>query len=197
MPKLTGRAHWFAHPNAVQATPLLRSWLADPGSMTFKLRTRCTQLRVQRVRQCSGNALADECHILGLRQRQPVQERDVVLHCDGQPVLFGHTVTPLAASAVAAWPFFRRLGERPLGASLFSDPLVVRAPIQFARLHGAHPLVRRVYHALDPCDRRDLHLQLPLYARRSLFRRHGSLMLVTDVFLPALGTLMALNIDVF
>lgn len=188
MEKLIGRARWFDHPNAVQAAPLLRKWLADPGSMTFKLRARCEELRVQRLRQRPGNALIDECGVLGLTPRQPVEERDVILHCDGQPVLFGHTVTPLASAA--AWPFFRRLGTRPLGGSLFSDPLVTRAPIQFARLHAGHPLARRVCLALE------LHPPLPqspLYARRSLFRRHGSLMLVTDVFLPALSTLMALN----
>ncbi|WP_050478997.1 chorismate--pyruvate lyase family protein [Herbaspirillum rhizosphaerae] len=188
MEKLLGRARWFDHPNAVQAGPLLRQWLADPGSMTFKLRARCDELRVQRLRQRPGNALQDECRLLGLTPREAVEERDVILHCDGHPVLFGHTVTPLASAA--AWPFFRRLGNRPLGGSLFSDPLVTRAPIQFARLHAGHPLVRRVRQALD------LHSQpplQPLYARRSLFRRHGSVMLVTDVFLPALSTLMALN----
>jgi chorismate--pyruvate lyase len=196
MGRLTAHARWFDHANAVQVAPLLRSWLADPGSMTFKLRARCTQLHVQRLRQHSGNALADECAILGLRQRQPVEQRDVILYCDGQPVLFGHTVTALASAA--AWPFFRRLGERPLGANLFSDPLVTRAPIQFARLHAAHPLVRRVQKAFDLPHGQLSSLpaaSLPLYARRSLFCRHGSLMLVTDVFLPALSKLMALNIE--
>jgi len=188
MEKLLGRARWFDHPNAVQAGPLLRQWLADPGSMTFKLRARCDELRVQRLRQRPGNALQDECGLLGLTPREAVEERDVILHCDGRPVLFGHTVTPLASAA--AWPFFRRLGNRPLGGSLFSDPLVTRAPIQYARLHAGHPLVRRVRQALDLYSQPPLQ---PLYARRSLFRRHGSVMLVTDVFLPALSTLMALN----
>ncbi len=192
MGKMSALATWFDHPNAVQAGPLLRAWLADPGSMTFKLQARCAALRVQRLRQHSGNALVDESACLGLRPRQPVEQRDVILHCDGQPVLFGHTVTPLASAA--AWPFFRRLGTRPLGASLFTDPLVTRAPIQYARLHAAHPLVRRVARALGEYPQ---HLRLPLYARRSLFQRHGSLMLVTDVFLPALHQLMALNIDAF
>jgi len=193
MSRLLSRAHWFDHPNALHAAPLLRSWLADPDSMTFKLRKRCTQLGVQRLRQGNGNALADECALLGLNSRQPVQERDVILHCDGQPVLFGHTVTP--AASLHEWPFLRRLGNRPLGASLFADPLVQRAPIQFARLHAAHPLVRRLCQAFEPSV--SLGVQLPLYARRSLFRRHGSLLLVTDVFLPALGKLMALNPDAF
>lgn len=187
----TTLAHWFDHPNAVCAAPaaqLLRAWLTDPGSMTFKLRARCQALRVQRLRQRPGNALADECGVLGLTPRQPVEERDVILYCDGAPVIFGHTVTPLASAS--AWPFFRRLGVRPLGANLFSDPLVTRAPLQYARLHAQHPLVRRIGRviALDSTQ--------PLYARRSLFRRHGSLMLVTDVFLPALSQLMALNTDV-
>jgi chorismate--pyruvate lyase len=80
MGQMTGHAHWFDHPNAVQAGPLLRAWLSDPGSMTFKLRARCEQLRVQRLRQHSGNALADECAMLALRARDPVEQRDVILH---------------------------------------------------------------------------------------------------------------------
>src|SRR5450830_109612 len=99
MEKLLGRARWFDHPNAVQAGPLLRQWLADPGSMTCKLRARCDELRVQRLRQRPGNALQDECRLLGLTPREAVEERDVILHCDGRPVLFGHTVTPLASAA--------------------------------------------------------------------------------------------------
>jgi len=191
MSRLLRRAHWFDHPNALQAAPLLCSWLVDSGSMTFKLRARCAQLQVQLCTAGNGNALADESALLGQHRREPVLERDVILHCDGQPVLFGHTVTPTAS--LQEWPFLRRLGTRPLGASLFADPLVQRAPIQFARLHAAHPLVRRLRQALEP----GMDLRLPLYARRSLFRRHGSLLLVTDVFLPALGKLMALNIDAF
>ena len=183
-------AHWFDHANALQPAPLLRAWLTDPGSMTFKLRARCNELRVLRLRQRPGNAQADEFGFLGLATpRQPVEERDVILYCDGEPVIFGHTVTPLASAS--AWPFFRHLGVRPLGASLFSDPLVARAPLQYARLHANHPLVRRIGAVIDL--RSKLPPQLPLYARRSLFRRHGSVMLVTDVFLPALSKLMALN----
>ena len=199
----TNAAHWCNHPNAVQAAPLLRTWLTDPGSMTVKLKARCQQFRVQRLRQQSGNALRDESHLLGLTPRQRVVERDVILYCDGQPVVFGHTV--LAQEATPSWPFFRALGERPLGGSLFVDPLVTRGALQFARLHAAHPLVRRISSALAGAlpethqgaahAPSSLSAHLPLYARRSLFRRHGSLMLVTDVFLPALSELMALNIE--
>ena len=190
---LQRRARWRDHPLPLRPGSLLRSWLADPGSMTFKLRARCQELRVQRLRQCTGNALADECEVLQLTARVPVQERDVILHCDGQPVLFGHTVAAL--SALPAWPFFGRLGERPLGASLFADPQVQRGAIQFARLYAGHPLLRRLCAVLDPAHVTTIQAALPLYARRSVFRRQGRLLLVTDVFLPALSNLMAVNID--
>lgn len=189
MERLIGRARWHRHPNAVQGSPQMRNWLADPGSMTFKLRARCEELSVLRLRQRTGNALIDECRLLELTPREPVEERDVILSCDGEPMVFGHTVTPLGSAS--AWPFFHRLGARPLGASLFTDPLVRRAPLQFARLHAGHSLVRRIGRVLD------LHAALPLYARRSLFYRRGNFLLVTDVFLPALGKLMALNNDAF
>lgn len=178
-------AHWFDHPNALQLSPQQRVWISDRGSMTFRLQARSTQFEVQRLRQGPMPVLADEYAALGVARRSRVTERDVILHCDGQPVIFGHTILPVAASS-SVWPFFRRLGSQPLGGSLFIDPLVTRGPFQFARLHDEHPLTRRICQALGL-----QHLIQPLHARRSLFRRKGGAMLVTDIFLPAISKLMA------
>ncbi|WP_050463234.1 chorismate--pyruvate lyase family protein [Herbaspirillum autotrophicum] len=185
MAKTHGHAHWFDHLNALQLTPQQRVWLSDRGSMTFRLQARSKQFEVQRLRQRPMPVLADEYAALGVARRSRVAERDVILHCDGEPVIFGHTILPVATSA-GVWPFFRRLGSQPLGGSLFIDPLVTRGPFQFARLHDEHPLARRICQALGM-----RHLIQPLHARRSLFRRKGGVMLVTDIFLPAIGKLMA------
>ena len=185
MAKTYGHAHWFDHPNALQPSPQQRAWLTDRGSMTFRLQARSDLFEVQRLRQRPTLVPADEYAALGVARRSRVTERDVILHCDGQPVIFGHTVVPVATNA-GVWPFFRRLGSRPLGSSLFIDPLVTRGPFQFARLHDEHPLARRICQALGM-----RHLIQPLHARRSLFWRKGGVMLVTDIFLPAIGKLMA------
>ncbi|MFL9924675.1 chorismate lyase [Herbaspirillum lusitanum] len=180
-------AQWMHHPHAAQSleSPQLKAWLSDPGSMTFKLMARTRQFSVQRVQQKHASILADERAPLALPSKARVAERDVILYGDGQPVVFGHTVIP-AGAVTSDWPFFGGLGERPLGATLFADPLVRRGTLQYARLHPEHPLVRRIARALAW-----QHIPGPLHARRSLFLRKGGIMLVTDIFLPAIHTLMA------
>lgn len=182
-----GVARWCWHVNGVHAPASLRDWLTDRASLTLKLSAASGNFRVQRLRQQSGVCLADECEAIGLPRPITVQEREVLLRCDDCPVVFAHTVVPLPASA-ADWPFFGTLGERSLGTTLFGDPRVARGPLQFARLHPAHPLARRAGLAIGAATPDDY-----LYARRCLFRRKKGLLLVTEVFLPAVTQLAPPN----
>jgi chorismate--pyruvate lyase len=160
------------------------AWFSDPGSLNLKLKARPAQITVRLLRQRPGRILADEHEALCISPRSRVVERDVILLGDGQPVVFGHTV--LSTSSVKSdWPFFSKLGSTPLGANLFFDPLVGRSPIQYARLSAGHPLMRRIAQALPESE-----LPTSLLARRSLFTRRGGVLMVTDVFLPALEALM-------
>ena len=116
-----------------------------------------------------------------------VAHREVMLRCDGRPVVSGHTVVPMSASA-SDWPLFSALGERSLGTTLFYDPRVTRGELEFARLRPGHPLVARVHAALG----RDGSAQdtsvgptdTIYFARRCVYRRRQGLLLVTEVFLP-------------
>lgn len=185
-------ARWMAHPQALAALRVAdgdlmrrtRAWLADPGSMTLKLKARTETFTVRLLRQRPGRILADEHEALCISARSRVVERDVILLADGAPVVFGHTVLS-TASVKSDWPFFSKLGSTPLGANLFFDPLVGRRPIQYARLSAGHPLMRRIAQALPGSE-----LPTSLLARRSLFTRRGGVLMVTDVFLPALEALM-------
>ena len=125
--------------------------------------------------------LADEMAVIGLRKRRQVREREVLLECDGIPVVYAHTVVPLDAT-VSDWPFFGTLGERSLGTTLFGDPKVMRGALQFTRLHASHPLAKRVARALGVNA-----LETTLHARRCLYRRRRGLLLVTEIFLPAIA----------
>ncbi|ALU87606.1 chorismate lyase [Herbaspirillum rubrisubalbicans M1] len=182
----------MAHPQALAALRVAdgdlmrrtRAWLADPGSMTLKLKARTETFTVRLLRQRPGRILADEHEALCISARSRVVERDVILLADGTPVVFGHTVLS-TASVKSDWPFFSKLGTTPLGANLFFDPLVGRRPIQYARLSAGHPLMRRIAQALPGSE-----LPTSLLARRSLFTRRGGVLMVTDVFLPALEALM-------
>lgn len=178
----TSQAHWFSHINGVHATPVMRDWLTDAMSLTLKLTRRSGHFRVQRLAQERALPLRDEYAEVGLPRRMAVQQREVFLRCDDRPVVYAHTVVPLSATA-SDWPFFGTLGERSLGTTLFGDPQVRRGRLQYARLHARHPLVRRAASALGE------DLRGPLFARRCLYKRHGGLLLVTEVFLPTIDAI--------
>jgi chorismate--pyruvate lyase len=163
----------------------MRHWLTSEGSLTARLVAHSRAFRVQRLHQHSARCLADEAGAIGLARPGRVRERDVLLRCDGEAVVFAHTVVPASATAYD-WPQFSALGERSLGSTLFNDPLVARGRLEFARLRRGHPLARRVRAALGGGPGDALY-----YARRCVYRRHQGLLLVTEVFLPAVLDLVA------
>lgn len=175
-----GHARWYSHVNGVRPTREMRGWLTDEMSLTKKLIAHSAHFRVQRLRQGRGVCLADEFAAIGLPRQVCVQEREVLLQCDGRPVVYAHTIVPLSVSA-SDWPFFGRLGERSLGTTLFGDPCVVRGTLEYARLCKQHPLVRRASAALGLEGS-----NTSLYARRCIYRRKNGVLLVTEVFLPAI-----------
>jgi chorismate--pyruvate lyase len=172
------QARWHAHVNALRASSAMRAWLTAGGSLTARLTAHSTQFRVQRLHQRSATCLADEARAVGMQRPGRVLEREVLLRCDGVPVVFAHTVVPMSATA-SDWPLFNALGERSLGSTLFYDPLVARGELEFARIRAGHPLMQRALAALG-CG-----IDTVLYARRCLYRRHRGTLLVTEVFLPA------------
>jgi chorismate--pyruvate lyase len=176
-------AKWVNHVNGVDAPDHLRHWLTDRVSLTKKLMAHSESFRVQRLVQQRAVCLADEYAMAQLARRVAVQERDVLLRCDGEPVVFAHTIVPLSASA-SDWPFFSSLGERSLGTTLFGDPLVIRGELQYARIPTRHPLMVRARSAVGV----DVGSQF-LFARRCLFKRKNGVLLVTEMFLPSINNL--------
>jgi chorismate--pyruvate lyase len=163
----------------------MRAWLTASGSLTARLVAHSSAFRVQRLHQRTALCLADEARAIGMSRPGRVWEREVLLRCDEQPVVFAHTVVPMSATA-ADWPLFNALGERSLGSTLFYDPLVRRGELEFARLRAGHPLVQRARVALGDDNPNSIY-----YARRCLYRRHQGTLLVTEVFLPAVMDLIA------
>jgi chorismate--pyruvate lyase len=173
----------------------MRDWLTTPGSLTARLIAHSRQFRVQKLRQQGNLCLADEAGAIGLARPRRVWEREVLLRCDGKPVVYGHTVVPMSATA-HDWPLFSALGERSLGTTLFYDPLVQRGQLEFARIRPGHPLLARVHAALGG-EGLGGRSDTVYYARRCVYRRRQGLLMVTEVFLPAVLDLAAaaINID--
>jgi chorismate--pyruvate lyase len=175
---------WLGHVAAVHAAPALRNWLLAPGSLTARLRAHCGRFEVRLLRQAGAAGRPDPASPIGRPRPVRVLEREVLLVCDGSPVVYAQTVVPAACSG-ADWPFFNALGSRSLGLTLFHDPRITRGALQHARLSARYPLAQRVKAALPSGD-----LAATLHARRCLYRRRRGLLLVSELFLPAIAQLM-------
>lgn len=155
-----------------------RPWLCYPGSLTRRIVEHAAALRVELLQQRLRMPNEDEYRALHRPAHRLVVVREVLLHARGRPVVLAHSVAA-RADLFGAWRRLRTLGTRPLATALFADPVVRRLPFEYARLDPRHALWRRARHVLraDPPA---------LWARRSVFLRHGRPLMVTEVFLPAL-----------
>ena len=154
-----------------------RHWLTDRGSLTHRLRSRCARFNVERLRQDVGRPHGDECAALALPYGRNAVIREVLLKNADTPLVFAHSIIPLAGLE-GPWSGLTGLGNRPLGAALFSDPRIGRHALEFKRVDRRHPLYRAAARH-DPAPPR------ALWARRSLFSLSDHAILVTEVFLPA------------
>lgn len=169
-------------------SPALRSWLTEPGSLTARCQSLCSHFTVKLLHYGLTRPLPDE-----RGGRQCAKVREVILACDGVPVIFAHTrlctVAPgglyktttdySGRGLLARW--LARLGLRSLGSLLFSHPGFIRGEIEYCRLDSRHPLFQRVAEFSHPAG--------TLWARRSLHQLGNQAVLVTEVFLPAIETL--------
>ena len=168
---------WRKHVIRLEDTAALRSWLCDPGSLTARIRARCQHFRVEVISQKLARPHRDEAELLGLRASEHAWLREVVLFADGVPVVYARSVLP-RHNLRGGWRLFAGIGNRPLGAALFADPRIVRAPL---RVHRFDARDARHGRAGKACGST---IDGPLWARRSVFRLRGRALLVCEVFLP-------------
>ena len=154
-----------------------RHWLTDRGSLTRRLQQACPAFRVMRLQQAPGRPNLDECATLGLFPGRLAVIREVLLLNADSPLVFAHSVIPFD-SLIGPWAGLAGLGNRPLGAALFTNPRIQRQALEYQHLDRRHSLYRDAAR----------HLVAPprtLWARRSLFALDAHPILVTEVFLPA------------
>lgn len=168
-------AQWLRRPPC--SATRIRAWLTDRRSLTSRIRARCAAFSVKVVFQGRRRITRDERFLLP-RGGGRALVREVYLLCRRTPVVFAHSVFDPRALR-GTWRRLARLGSRPLGAALFSDPRVKRYPLRQKNLNCHHELYRR---ALSALRTRPAHL----WARRSLFTLRKSPILVTEVFLPGI-----------
>lgn len=176
---LHSRQGWLAPPHSLPRP--LRPWLCDRGSLTQRLRSRCASFRVVPLTTGLARPNPDEYALLNMVAGRRAYVREVLLLCNDTPVVFAHSVLPYS-SLRGGWNGITRLGSRPLGEALFSDPRILRQPLAYHRVWRDHPLFRAIAPQLVP-------RVSSLWARRSVFSLKGHPLLVTEVFLPAIDAL--------
>ncbi len=170
---------WSTHPLAIPRP--LRRWLCDRGSLTQRLKSRCTDFRVRPLATGHGRPHLDETQLLNLHPRHRAYVRQVMLLCNDRPRVFAHSVLPLAGLR-GGWQPVTRLGSRSLGEALFNNPRIQRQSLAYRHIRPHHALHRALRKSMPDVPR-------ALWARRSLFCLNGRPLLVTELFLPAIMTL--------
>ena len=144
-----------------------RYWLQVEGSFTRALQQRCLRsFHVEVQHEGFAVPTPEEAQHLAIPARQRAWIREVRLCGDGVPWVLARTIIPLSCLA-GRGRRLRNLGNRPLGAYLFSSPDWQRGPLETGLCH------------------RDVEGQ-PEVARRSLFHHHDRALLVGEYFLPSL-----------
>jgi len=167
---------WQSCPPAARCP--YHTWLIDRGSLTHRIQARCNDFSVRDLRLAMGKPVRDEATCMQLDPRELALLREVHLYCGDTPVVFAHSVIPRAGLR-GPWRNLSKLGNKPLAAALFADPLVKRLPLQFKRLDRRHELYRRACRILP-------ERPAYLWARRSVFTLQRQPILVTEVFLPGI-----------
>ena len=153
-------------------------WLVDTGSLTARLQKRYAHFAVKPVAVKYAKPIQDEAALLNLPAYKTALIREVLLMDNNRAVVFAHSVLP-RGSLRGAWNGLGRLGNKPLGATLFANPKVKRTPLTYKKLPRHHPISMRLAE----------HMQIApsaLWARRSIFSLNCAKIMVTEVFLPSL-----------
>jgi chorismate--pyruvate lyase len=159
-----------------------KQWLLRQGALTQALRA-LGSLTLNVLAEYPAGACADEAHRLELSVRTPVWVREIVISINGKQCIAARSVTPLGASH-GVWQGMRQLRSRPLADILYDDAAITRSNFEVARLNKRTALYRTVQSVITdfhPCH------PLPttmLLARRSVFWRKRSPLLVAECFLP-------------
>lgn len=152
----------------------VEDWLAEPGSLTARVRLRCPdafRLCVIDQRFEANVAVFDDV---------PPSEtlcREITLGCADTPLVFARTRIP--AATLAANPWLGELGGTPLGARLFDEPGYMRGRFHVARLVRGDALYDYVNEVVAP-------LHDDLWARRARVELNGKPFEICECFLPGL-----------
>jgi chorismate--pyruvate lyase len=159
--------HWHLKMNATQ-----RDWLFDRHSLTRRLRVLCNdEFNVIPLHEAAGAVFPEESRELGIQPEAIGWIREVILAGFGRPWIYARSVIN-SFNNDGGDSDLLQLGNVSLGSLLFGERPYKRSEIEVCRYR-------------DNCNT-NIRPDHPLWARRSLFSRGKSRVLVHEMFLPAL-----------
>ena len=154
-------------------------WLFDEGSLTRRILFHCkNEFRVEVLSQKWERPMLNEAFRLGVHSEHHALIREVLLYCGDKPWVFARSVLP-RKTLTGRRRFLGKLGNRPLGEILFSDPNIQRDDLEVAEIKKG----QRMYN----CATKSL-VDVPdsVWGRRSIFYLHKKPLLVNEIFLPSI-----------
>ncbi len=174
---------WFKVNRQLQYTipRELQCWILDSGSLTERLKSAAKgQLQVRVIDMCHERPMWSERQALNIADQQVALVRHVLLSGCGQPWVFARTVIPLA-SLGRSLKHLKRLGNRPLGAVLFSDKNLFRSELEVTACSSR----ANFFNKINVCSQNFSETEA-IWGRRSLFKLKGQPLLVSEFFLPGI-----------
>lgn len=155
----------------------VENWLYDHNSLTLKLESLSKTFHVE-IKQ-EVNIKSSEQLSGYFKDEDAILVREVLLYVDNIPVVFAQTEIPLS-TLTDEQKKITEIGNTSLGKLLFQDPSMLRGQIEVTSFKANSPLH-------DFCQSIDQATDKTLWSRRSLFYINNKPLLVSELFLPALG----------
>jgi len=177
-------ASWkpYSRLNQPDLSQLQLSWLLDASSLTQRLILASGgKFQVEVISEQWIKPMLSERNLLGMSHNMFARVRHVRLLCKGKPCVFARTVIPYGT---LQGPVRRllMLGNKSLGAVLFSDRSMQRGEIEIASISKNNNLYSQAMQGLKQAVSH-------VCGRRSVFYLSGKPLLVNEIFLPAINDL--------
>lgn len=157
-----------------------RTWLYEPASLTQRLRNACGHaFQVRLLKQCWTKPFRGEARALRIRYGRYALIREVLLHCEQQPLILARTIIPYRTLR-GANRRLSSLGTRPLGEVIFSYPSLQRLQLELTQVRNAGWNAELIA-GLAPDSE--------VWGRRTVYSLSGRNLLVCEFFLPAVLSL--------
>ncbi len=148
---------WRVFDPKEQIPEYVSKWLLDSQSLTYKLKDKYSDFKVNVLSQEQNRPYECELKLLGAATNLTIIVREVELLGSQKPVVNARSLIPLTDDTID----ILKIGSRPLGEILFNDPEIKRGHLEVGSFNNS-------------------------WARRSTFTISKTNLLVTEIFLESL-----------